>query len=440
MARGNLIKGRETSWKTDQVQKGFKVKVGVRASKERTVTYARYTEGVKTHDQQVDFNAKPYQLMVIQQADAAGAIYDHAGRHTNSTFVTNSANDSGGAIHGATLNSILFNTFIDNMSDSDFGIEEKQSLGESLHLATGDIVGNIFAGDSQYPQITFYGGEDNLEYNLSTGDDFDGVASNRGNVPISDFGFDSELRDNGTENFSQTLSISSSSAAFGFVPLGTAKNWLGDNPTDQRGTFRTSAKVNAGAFEEFVSQTRSVAAPTYFVFDVKPATTGPKPVINISGWEMMKITEVYVDGKKVEILSQSATGISFKLPFKAKGPTEIRLVGAGLEHIHILNLAGAIQNEAVVPGFGSNSTKLTKAMKNEIKAFVELNAGLTTVTCKGYTSAPATRQDLRLAKQRGQETCDYIKSLYPELTVKVLAGAHTNTPGQKVRRVRLEMQ
>ena len=89
MVRGNLIRGRETSWKTDQVQAGFKVKVGVRASRERTVTYARYTEGVKTHDQQVDFNAKPYQLMVIQQANAAGAIYDHAGRNTNSTFVSN---------------------------------------------------------------------------------------------------------------------------------------------------------------------------------------------------------------------------------------------------------------------------------------------------------------------------------------------------------------
>ena len=89
MVRGNLIKGRETSWKTDQVQKGFKVKVGVRASRERIVTFARYTEGVKTHDQQINFNAKPYQLMVIQQADAAGAIYDHAGRHTSSMFVTN---------------------------------------------------------------------------------------------------------------------------------------------------------------------------------------------------------------------------------------------------------------------------------------------------------------------------------------------------------------
>jgi len=84
MARGNIIKGRETNWKTDQVQKGFKVKVGVRASKERYVNFNKggYTE-------QVVYGAKPYQLMVIQQADAAGAIYDHAGRNTNSTFVTN---------------------------------------------------------------------------------------------------------------------------------------------------------------------------------------------------------------------------------------------------------------------------------------------------------------------------------------------------------------
>ena len=84
MVRGNLVKGRETTWKTDQVQKGFKVKVGVRASKERYVNFNRggYTE-------QVVYGSKPYQLMVIQQADAAGAIYDHAGRNTNSTFVTN---------------------------------------------------------------------------------------------------------------------------------------------------------------------------------------------------------------------------------------------------------------------------------------------------------------------------------------------------------------
>jgi hypothetical protein len=87
MARGNLVKGRETRWKTDQVQSGFKVKVGVRASKERYVNFGRTSDGVVTHTEQVAFGAKPYQLMVIQQADAAGVIYDHAGRHANSLFV-----------------------------------------------------------------------------------------------------------------------------------------------------------------------------------------------------------------------------------------------------------------------------------------------------------------------------------------------------------------
>ena len=89
MRRGNLVKGRNTSWRTDQVQKGFKVKVGVRASKERYVNYNRTTYGVATHTEQVVYGSKPYQLMVIQQANAAGAIYDHAGRNTDSMFITN---------------------------------------------------------------------------------------------------------------------------------------------------------------------------------------------------------------------------------------------------------------------------------------------------------------------------------------------------------------
>jgi len=91
-----MVRGREKNWKTSAVQAGFKVKVGVRASKERYVNYqrggipsgpkGRGTQG--TYTEQVVYGSKPYQLMVIQQADAAGAIYDHAGRQTNSTFVT----------------------------------------------------------------------------------------------------------------------------------------------------------------------------------------------------------------------------------------------------------------------------------------------------------------------------------------------------------------
>jgi hypothetical protein len=96
MVRGNLIRGRNTSWRTDQVQKGFKVKVGVRASKERYVNFNRSDDLGNRYTTQVVYGSKPYQLMVIQQNDAAGAIYDHAGRNTSGTFVTNLDVEVGG--------------------------------------------------------------------------------------------------------------------------------------------------------------------------------------------------------------------------------------------------------------------------------------------------------------------------------------------------------
>lgn len=96
MNRGTLIKGREIRWNTAAVNKGFNVKVGSRATKERYVNFTRYTDGVATHTEQIPFGAKPYRLMTMQQRDAAGAIYDHAGRHTTGNFVANLNIEGGG--------------------------------------------------------------------------------------------------------------------------------------------------------------------------------------------------------------------------------------------------------------------------------------------------------------------------------------------------------
>jgi len=85
MAKGKLVKGRDVRWDNNTVRAGFKVKVGASASRERVVTF----RGDDDTENRVLFKAKPYQLMVIQQNDAAGAIYDHAGRRTPGIFVTN---------------------------------------------------------------------------------------------------------------------------------------------------------------------------------------------------------------------------------------------------------------------------------------------------------------------------------------------------------------
>jgi hypothetical protein len=89
MRRGSLVKGREVRWDNKAVQKGFKVKVGVRATRERYVNFTRSDEFGNKYTEQVTFGALPYRLMVIQQADGAGAIFDHAGRNTYSQFVAN---------------------------------------------------------------------------------------------------------------------------------------------------------------------------------------------------------------------------------------------------------------------------------------------------------------------------------------------------------------
>ena len=88
MRRGSLIRGREAAWNVSEVQGGFNVRVGVRASRER---YVDFNQGGYTR--QVVYGAKPYQLMVIQQKSFAGAIYDHAGAGIsgirNTAFIAN---------------------------------------------------------------------------------------------------------------------------------------------------------------------------------------------------------------------------------------------------------------------------------------------------------------------------------------------------------------
>ena len=91
MARGKLIKGREVYWDNKTVKAGFKIKVGRRGSRGGTVQFKdkfdAETNPRESHS--VTFGARPYELMVAQQTDAAGAIYDHAGIKTKGQFVTN---------------------------------------------------------------------------------------------------------------------------------------------------------------------------------------------------------------------------------------------------------------------------------------------------------------------------------------------------------------
>ena len=82
MARGNLIKGRAgTKWSSEGATKGFIIKTNKSGQKARSVIFKS--------GETIDFAARPYQLLTLTQRDAAGSIWDHAGRRTKGRFVTN---------------------------------------------------------------------------------------------------------------------------------------------------------------------------------------------------------------------------------------------------------------------------------------------------------------------------------------------------------------
>ena len=94
MVRGKLIKGREVYWDNKTAKASLKIKVGRRASKGGTVQFKDKfdAENNPRESHSVTFKARPYQLMVAQQLDAAGAIYDHAGAKTKNTNFVNNLN------------------------------------------------------------------------------------------------------------------------------------------------------------------------------------------------------------------------------------------------------------------------------------------------------------------------------------------------------------
>jgi hypothetical protein len=82
MGNGNMIKGRDgTGWSRARVIAGIRTVVGKRGQRARTV---RFSNG-----RTADFKATQYQLLVLQQRDVAGAIWDHAGIRGGGQFVTN---------------------------------------------------------------------------------------------------------------------------------------------------------------------------------------------------------------------------------------------------------------------------------------------------------------------------------------------------------------
>jgi hypothetical protein len=74
----------------------------------------------------------------------------------------------------------------------------------------------------------------------------------------------------------------------------------------------------------------------------------------------------------------------------------------------------------LVTTFNADKPVLLKSMKNRLRAWAKTLPTDSTLTCEGSTSGAKVRAfDRKLAKARATNSCDFIKSVRPDISFKV---------------------
>ena len=164
--------------------------------------------------------------------------------------------------------------------------------------------------------------------------------------------------------------------------------------------------------------------------------------VSMFGTYFDTVTEVLVDGKKVEIIRKGRNELVLRLPGGLSGFVDVQIkstIGALSlpRHFNFGGRANANRAELIVGGFGHNSRVLTPSMRQGIERWLARHPDLKTVTCTGFTSLPRRTTDVALSTNRGTTACDFAKSKRPDLVPSVTQGVEDPRLGSNVRRVRL---
>jgi predicted outer membrane repeat protein len=217
-----------------------------------------------------------------------GAIYSDTVNIVNSTFLDNEASNEGGAIYSY-AGTVYLSTFVNNLAtppsdspgaDTPGNAIYKEGRGDPPGYGSFRVGGNIFAGESEYPQLGYgavpsqfidMGGN---VFSTPVGVEAD-IAENPGADPIAKhestffgadlielFGTLSPSLETHQPNSSgtQTIALASGSPALNRV-LETSINLTPLPTLDQRGAAR-SYPADSGAFEGFVSRSLATTGTT----------------------------------------------------------------------------------------------------------------------------------------------------------------------------------
>ena len=225
---------------------------------------------------------------------------------------------------------------------------------------------------------------------------------------------------------------------------------FGSTPGSYTRLIRTSVGDNEDIGTELLTGQPDVqSSPASSVLQKQHVSTpnrtpSPGQTVKMFGAYFEGVTEVFVGGVQVQIISTAAHTLTIRMPRGLSGALDVELkspLGTLLlpKHFTIgkLPTVGADGERLIIDGFAANSRKLTSRMKLRIDRWLESNSDLSTLTCTGFTSLPRRTSDVQLSTNRGKSACAYAKRQRPEITTSVSQGVEDPRPGSSVRRVRL---
>lgn len=260
--------------------------------------------------------------------------------------------------------------------------------------------------------------------------------SSRTQVTMDEIQFDVSGSSQRTPNSLPTFGLLESSFAAQFV-----SNPLFPLTADALGQTRT-LPFSAGAVEVDPSGNRDSGLSFGFspeLFVVSPARMPSKSgkTITLSGSSFPEITEAYVGGKKVKIVSSTVNKLVITAPKGMRGAQEI-LVKSRIGEL-VLKDRIFFTTSLAVRGFGDSKSVLSASMKRQIQKFLKENPHATVVTCQGYSSLPLNLEDQAFGSQRGKAVCDYVISIRSDVRVKILSPVVDKRSGPSIRRTVLKV-
>lgn len=165
--------------------------------------------------------------------------------------------------------------------------------------------------------------------------------------------------------------------------------------------------------------------------------------VTMFGTFFEQVTEAFVGGVKVDVVSRAANSLTLRMPRGVSGVVDVRLIsplGTLLlsRHFTLGNIPLASKKARFsIAGFDHNSRKLSIRMKTRIERWLDRNPEMLTLTCTGFTSLPRRATDIVLSTNRGATACNFAKRMKPDLEIVVVPGIEDPRLGVKVRRAML---